>query len=578
MARKLADQAADPNTPLERLAELAFAHEKLRATIALNPSTYPDLLTWLGEIGDPEVDFALRKRNGSQTLSDLARDPDTDPARLAEIAYAHPELRDSISRNPACYDDLKSWISEAGLTPPPKSDVSSETVVRSAREPQVVASPKRSIMAKAKDRYGEGFLLNKVVPLGLIAIVSIASIFAFGFGFESLRLGINGLSLVGNSGDGEGLGPSTEEAVELPGCPSGWAPISRYSWSDGEILVCSQTATGKLTSYLRADGSVSQSASVLVAPTGISARFETGRVDIAFDGLLIWVNGDAAITPDHGWVSGMGDLDLSRKLGKVPSCPADSFPLSISTWSDGWLMICGAADGTPVNFSYLDGTKSGSGTSIYKDGVRYCGDDETGLKVCVSSSPAVVQFTSSSGAVVQRSAVFNFFPDVGEGGAGKGVGAYGVDSPGDTPEEQVGYLVAILEKSAIARSGVSASLAPLNACNVDASDVDALRALTQARTDLITALQSTPVEQIPDGSHLLNLLLDALQLSEEADKGYVDTALQMQEGSCSAGRATYRNALAIANQAEAAKRAFVNAWNSSISGQFGVKQFSAGDI
>jgi hypothetical protein len=54
--------AADPTTPATVLGELAGSHPELRAAIAANPAAYPDLLNWLGQLGDPQVDAALRAR------------------------------------------------------------------------------------------------------------------------------------------------------------------------------------------------------------------------------------------------------------------------------------------------------------------------------------------------------------------------------------------------------------------------------------------------------------------------------------------------------------------------------------
>lgn len=59
---RLAREAANPATPLTTLQLLARDHPELRATIATNPSTYPALLEWLGRLGVPEVDDALRAR------------------------------------------------------------------------------------------------------------------------------------------------------------------------------------------------------------------------------------------------------------------------------------------------------------------------------------------------------------------------------------------------------------------------------------------------------------------------------------------------------------------------------------
>lgn len=56
--------ALDPNTPLQTLADIAAQEPGLRKYVAANPSTYPELLTWLSQLGDPEIDEALRRRGG----------------------------------------------------------------------------------------------------------------------------------------------------------------------------------------------------------------------------------------------------------------------------------------------------------------------------------------------------------------------------------------------------------------------------------------------------------------------------------------------------------------------------------
>jgi len=58
-----AAQAADPATDLEVLAAIAAQAPELRVHLASNPSTYPDLVAWLGRLGDPEIDAALARRD-----------------------------------------------------------------------------------------------------------------------------------------------------------------------------------------------------------------------------------------------------------------------------------------------------------------------------------------------------------------------------------------------------------------------------------------------------------------------------------------------------------------------------------
>lgn len=55
-------QAADPSTPLQVLADIAGSEPALRPYVAANPSAYPELLSWLAQLGDPAVDEALRRR------------------------------------------------------------------------------------------------------------------------------------------------------------------------------------------------------------------------------------------------------------------------------------------------------------------------------------------------------------------------------------------------------------------------------------------------------------------------------------------------------------------------------------
>jgi len=55
---------ADPATPAATLAELAASAPEARPYVARHPNAYPGLLEWLGKLGDPAVDQALRERRG----------------------------------------------------------------------------------------------------------------------------------------------------------------------------------------------------------------------------------------------------------------------------------------------------------------------------------------------------------------------------------------------------------------------------------------------------------------------------------------------------------------------------------
>ena len=54
--------ATDPTTTPAVLAELAGSAPEARRYIARHPAAYPGLLEWLGSLGDPVVNQALRER------------------------------------------------------------------------------------------------------------------------------------------------------------------------------------------------------------------------------------------------------------------------------------------------------------------------------------------------------------------------------------------------------------------------------------------------------------------------------------------------------------------------------------
>lgn len=66
-----AAQASDPGTPGQVLADVAALRPDLRPVVATNPSAYPGLLSWLGELGEPAVDSALRARHAGDEVRTL---------------------------------------------------------------------------------------------------------------------------------------------------------------------------------------------------------------------------------------------------------------------------------------------------------------------------------------------------------------------------------------------------------------------------------------------------------------------------------------------------------------------------
>ena len=89
------EQAADPGTSMQDMARIAAERPDLWASLAANPSLYPDLREWLGQVDDPAVKEALsasaqraaeRVPAGDESAeAPAAEEASTDDAPAAEV-------------------------------------------------------------------------------------------------------------------------------------------------------------------------------------------------------------------------------------------------------------------------------------------------------------------------------------------------------------------------------------------------------------------------------------------------------------------------------------------------------------
>lgn len=77
-----AQQAASTLTPAVMLAQIAAERPDLRPYLAMNPAAYPELLNWLGQLGDPAVDAALAHRAAQAHPDAVSTTPSPVPSSV----------------------------------------------------------------------------------------------------------------------------------------------------------------------------------------------------------------------------------------------------------------------------------------------------------------------------------------------------------------------------------------------------------------------------------------------------------------------------------------------------------------
>lgn len=134
------EQAADPGTSMQDMARIAAERPDLWASLAANPSLYPDLREWLGQVDDPAVKEALsasaqraaeRVPAGDEPAeAPAAEEAPADDAPVAEVEDVKADdgaEADSAQEAPTAPRLVTSWVrmSLVVMNRPPISEQSS---------------------------------------------------------------------------------------------------------------------------------------------------------------------------------------------------------------------------------------------------------------------------------------------------------------------------------------------------------------------------------------------------------------------------------------------------------------------
>lgn len=364
-----------------------------------------------------------------------------------------------------------------------------------------------------------------------------------------------------------------------PACPAGMTAIAWTQYSDGGILLCHADKKYAVVYPAHPDW---QAAQLNFTGGGHEVVFTNGaRVRVSLGGSVVYTDADGRTTTQtatEAWNNATGEVKVSVPKD-LKTCPANSWPISLSTYNGGWLLVCGTNADAPTSMVYNDGSRTSElGSVSYRNG-GYCGTGDVGT-VCGYRAPAVVSVTDASGKVTQHSVGGNYFDDHGAGGAGQGTGSYGVEAPTDTAKDQVRYLTQILQKSAAGRANLNAAVAQVRSCSDVAGAVTTINGVIANRQELLDALASTPVDAVPNGSGLVAKLRNALDLSLKSDQVWLQWAQAEQSNSCAEGEnsATYKQVETMNESVAAAKDAFVAAWNSQIASTYKAPRFATSQI
>ncbi|MBP1324947.1 hypothetical protein JOF28_000179 [Leucobacter exalbidus] len=280
-------------------------------------------------------------------------------------------------------------------------------------------------------------------------------------------------------------------------------------------------------------------------------------------------------------------------------CPAKTDTYAWAEFVDGWVLVCGLSQSEPTFMAYQE---AGSSNVQYSVGAtnptsadakaavdwdaglsRYTGEMANGDHITLDYEIGTMVRRDSANhkTLDQQRFVQYVFVPMGESvrtvqETSQQDGAFNVQAPEDTAQDQVRYMIEVLEKAYSGRALLKDALPKLQYCTASAggySDtVSAMEAVRDNRSELLSALDAMPVDKIPDGNALLDDLYEAIEASHRANVEYVAWAEAANASGCaslsSAGEAA-------AKASDAPKERFASRWNRSVAPTYGVRTFDA---
>lgn len=300
-------------------------------------------------------------------------------------------------------------------------------------------------------------------------------------------------------------------------------------------------------------------------------------------------------------VAGASDPATAIPASIPASCPAGTILLAWAELSDGWLLVCGVDAQTP---SYAEVVLAGSSRSVASIGAS----DPTGAeaKRAVTWDPESERFTieladrtvlimdynlgvsallsADRTEQLQQSRFVRYvFVPLGEevrtiADSSSGKGAFGVQKPEGTAEDQVRYMYKVIRKSMKERGSANEAYRTVFFCRGDYSGAaSGFAGVRDNRAELLDALQAMPVDKIPHGNELLNRLKNAIRYSYKANIEQVKWAEDAGDYGCRPGRVPGKlDGLAVKSDQWKAK--FAKLWNRAIAPKFEVSRVEGGKL
>lgn len=287
----------------------------------------------------------------------------------------------------------------------------------------------------------------------------------------------------------------------------------------------------------------------------------------------------------------------------IPDCPGETILLAWMEVEDGWIVVCGYTVGDPVYIAYAPAAggkvryslgASKPESDLAQSSVQWDASQQRYTAAMADGSKLTLDYTTGTATLrdgktdstVEEQHRFIRYVFVPIGTEVRGIkdsagrsGAFDVSTPEETAEDQVRYMVEVLERSYEGRALVKTALPKLQGCTAGAGgyvdSIEAMETVRDNRATLLAALDAMPVDKIPEGKELLADLSEAIANSHEANIEYVAWAESANASGCAS---LSDRGVSYADASQPPKERFAERWNRAVAPAYGVRTFDASYI
>jgi hypothetical protein len=209
-------------------------------------------------------------------------------------------------------------------------------------------------------------------------------------------------------------GESADPPEGVPPCPHGQHPLIWSQVGKDYVIVCATEDGSGFAVAVRQDGKGLKPVELTFTDGGCSVELsDGGTVHLSLGGAYVTRTDRTILASSSSWAWNAGRVEFTDPPPEgALTCPKGSWPISLSTYGDGHVLVCGESADKATSLKWQDHELGhGESDQVRAQAGGWCAT-VGGVKACSFPDPALVAYTRDGASEsVQRPVSSSYFAD-----------------------------------------------------------------------------------------------------------------------------------------------------------------------